>query len=520
MAALDPTAMGGFGKDQVAAMDPTAMGGFGKDQVAAMDPTAMGGFGKDQMRNMAPTAVGGFSKDQMAALDPTAMGGFGKDQVAAMDPTAMGGFSADQVSALDPTAIAGLNADKTTALAPAAFAGMSADQMSSITPGALSGLSVDQFDNLPADALGGLNSDNIGGLPPTVVAGLTAAAFDDLDPDEIKGMKDIASLITNLNPLTFTPDKVATVLGDGWAIDPSGDITAPPGAAINFKERPKAPPAAAGEAAVASQPDLTSSLALGAGSGGPSILDGMDNALAAAGAPGLDFKQSSQGILNIGDGTGGPPVASFIVDADNMTQAPEGAATGVSVDPKTGGYIIVTDKGHQIPLKPSISNPAEVAGLVGSDSKVVLGSAGQLTIEAPPSADGTVTAVAGIASPLLTTDERPAGTYTDGEGVNAVLKIVYADGTAQTLTPVIKDQDEFEAAAKEIPGVTDLILTDKGDVNLLFDGVKVKLKPLFKVVKGVPGAVVKPGISNKDGKFFFTSANGDTQEFASAPVDD
>ena len=51
-------------------------------------------------------------------------------------------------------------------------------------------------------------------------------------------------------------------------------------------------------------------------------------------------------------------------------------------------------------------------------------------------------------------------------------------------------------------------------VALTYEGVPLTLKPLFDVVKGVPGAAVTPGISNEDGKFFFTSANGDKQEFA------
>ena len=37
MAAFDPTAMAGFGKDHVAAFDPNAVKGLGKDQVAALE---------------------------------------------------------------------------------------------------------------------------------------------------------------------------------------------------------------------------------------------------------------------------------------------------------------------------------------------------------------------------------------------------------------------------------------------------------------------------------------------------
>jgi len=184
------------------------------------------------------------------------------------------------------------------------------------------------------------------------------------------------------------------------------------------------------------------------------------------------------------------------------------------VDPLTGGYIIVTDQGYQIPLLPSISDPAAVASLYGEDTKVSLGSSGEVTIEAPPSADGTVTAIAGIASPLLTTDERPAGTYTVGTGVDAVVTIVYPNGSAQTLSPVIKDQTGFETAATAI-GVTDLNYTVTGDVKLTYEGLDLTLRPLFDVVKGVPGAAVTPGISvDADGNFFFTSANGDKQGFA------
>jgi len=482
--------------------------------MAALDAAAMSGFGAAQLGGMTADAMGGFGATQMAALDTAAMSGLGATQLGGMTGAAMGGFDATQVAALDTTAMAGLGADQMGGMTAAAIVGLDSDQMGGLTKDALGGISTDQFAALSGDALGGLKSENLGGLGADVISNMSIDDIANLDPAEVKGMSDIAKLVTNLNAFSVDTATVAALLPDGWTIDSTGDMTAPPGAEINFKELPKAPPPAAGEPAVAAFPDLSSSLSLG-DTEAPSVLDGMDNALAAAGAPGFDFKQNSSGVLNIGDGTGGAPVAAFIPDAANMVQAAADAVPGVSVDPKTGGYIIVTDQGYQIPLKPSISNPAEVASLLGSDTKVSLGSGGEVTIEAPPAADGTVTAVAGIASPLLSTDERAAGTYTDGTGIDAKLTIVYADGSAQTLTPVIKDQVEFEAAAAAIPGVEDLVLKVDGSVTLAFDGAAVTLKPLFDVVKGVPGAKVTPGISNEDGKFYFTSKNGDKQEFAS-----
>jgi len=207
-------------------------------------------------------------------------------------------------------------------------------------------------------------------------------------------------------------------------------------------------------------------------------------------------------------------LASFIPDADNMTQAPADSVPGVNVDPTTGSYVIVTPEGFQIPLKPAISNPAEVASLL-PDSKVVIGSGGQTVIEAPPAEDGRVTAIAGIPNPVLTPDERPAGTYTDGEGVNAKLVIVYENGTAQTLSPTISDQDGFKDTAAATPGVDDVNIRDDGKITLNFEGAPVTLDPLFDVVKALPGDVVVAGFSvDEVGNTFYTSKNGDKQQFA------
>ena len=66
---------------------------------------------------------------------------------------------------------------------------------------------------------------------------------DDLAESEtrmkFKGMADIAKLVTNLNAFSVDTDTVAALLPDGWAIDPTGDLTAPPGAEISFKDASK-----------------------------------------------------------------------------------------------------------------------------------------------------------------------------------------------------------------------------------------------------------------------------------------
>jgi len=419
---------------------------------------------------------------------------------------------------MDPAAMAGMGADQLGGMTAAAMGGFDGNQMGGLTKDAIGGISADQFSALSGDALGGLKSENLGGLGADVISNMSIADIENLDPTEVKGMagEDFSKLVTNMNEFSVAPDTVATLLPEGWAIDATGDLTAPPGAGLSFQALPEAAPPAAGEPTVAALPDLSTSLALGAGSGAPSVLTGMGSALTAAGAPGLAFSQTKEGVLNIGSGDSGAPVAAFIPDAANMVQAAADAVPGVSVDALTGGYVIVTPEGYQIPLLPSISNPAEVASLL-PDSEVVIGAGGQTSISNLTGTDGTTSSIAGIANPILITDDRPAGAYTDGTGVDAVVTIVYADGSAQTLSPTIQDQDEFEAAAAAIPGVTDLALKLDGSISLSFDDIPINLKPMFDVVKGVPGVEVTPGISNEDGRFFFTSANGDKQEFAVAP---
>jgi hypothetical protein len=533
MAALDPTAMAGFGKDQMAALDPTAMGGFDATQMAALDSTAMGGFKATQMAALDATAMAGLGKDQMAALDPTAMGGFGATQMAALDPAAMVGLKATQIAALDPTAMAGLDAtqisaldsaamggvgaDQMAALDATAMAGFGADQMAALDGKALGGISTDQFSALPPAALGGLKSENLGGIPADVVANMSIDDLQNLDADEVKGMKDFAKLVTNLNEFSVDTDTVAALLPEGWAIDPSGDLTAPPGAEISFKTLEKPAVVAAGEPAVPALPNLDSSLALGAGSGGPTVLTGMGDALAAA-VPGTDlgFTQTTDGVLNIGSGDGGPPVASFIPDAANMVQAAADAVPGVGLDPTTGGYVIVTPEGFQIPLKPALSDPKAVADLV-PDGKVEIGAGGQTSIEGLPGPDGTLISIAGIPSPILTTDPRPPGIYTSADGEEVT--IVGVGGSAQTLSPAIKDPEAFNDAINAIDGATGVVQKVDGTVDLNYLGSDLKLKPKLAITKAEPpeGSLpgqCTPGVVADGGSFFMISANCDQQEFA------
>jgi hypothetical protein len=514
---MSATAMGGFAADQVAGLDATAMSGLGADQLGGMSATAMAGFDATQVTNMKATAMSGLGATQLAGLSTTAMAGFEAAQITGMTAAAMSGLGADQLAGLPTTAVAGFESDQIKEISVEAIANLDADKMGTLSKEALGGITTDQFGALGAEALGGLKSENLGGLGADVFSAMSEDDLANLDATEVKEMagEDFSKLVTNLNEFSVTPDTVADLLPEGWDIDSDGDLTAPPGAGLAFATLEKAAPTD-GEATIAPLPDLSTNLSLGGGSGDNSVLGGMDNALAAANVSGLGFTQRADGILNVGTADGSAPAAAFIPDATKMVQAPEGSSAGLTVDEKTGGYVVITDQGYQIPLLPSIANPTEVANLL-PDSEIEVGAGGQTSISNVPSEDGaTSSKIAGIANPILETSEQDAGTYRIGTGADAKVTIVYADGTAQTLKPAINDQTAFETAASAL-GVEDLVFKVDGSVSLTLGGANINLKPLFDIIPGAEGTKVAPSILSEDGRYFVISSNGDKQEFVAGP---
>jgi len=517
VASLAPTAMAGLNADQLGAMAPTAMAGFSAAQMGAMATDAMAGFKADQIGGMSTTAMAGFKADQLGAMGSAAMGGFKANQVASLAPTAMAGLNADQLGAMAPTAMAGFKADQLGAMAPTAMAGFKADQVSKISKGAIGGMTADQFSSLGADALKGLDRNNLGGLGSAVLGTMTATDLGNLDATEVKGLagNDFSKLVTNMSAFSVTPADFDALIPDGWAMDAKGDLTAPAGAGLAFapvKRTAPASGAAAPKTKIVALPNFSSNLSLGGGSGDNSVLSGMDKALATGGYGDFNFKQRDDGILSVVTAEGAPPSASFIPDASKMVQAPTDSVPGITVDAATGGYVMITDQGYQIPLLPSIANPDEVESLLpGSD--INIGSGGETSIISPPGADGVVTQITGIANPILEQSTLDAGTYRTGSGADEEYKIVYADGSAQVLKPALQDPDEFKASVADIPGATDLVIKTNGSVSLNVGGVDLVLKPLFDVTKGAEGATVVPELTNEGGRYFFTNSSGDKQEF-------
>ena len=499
------------------------MAGFKQDQVAAMDPTAMGGFKSNQIAAFDPNAVAGFKQDQVAAFDPNAVAGFKPEQVAAFDPNAVAGFKPDQVAALDPTAVAGFKPTQVAALDPDAMTGIKQDQMKNFSKNAVGGLTSDQFTKLPDDALKGLTKDNLGGLGTDVVKNFDDTTIAKLDPNEVKSLAgdDFSKLMTNVDPTKVTADAVDDLLPTGWELDKTtGDLKAPPGAALSFKTIDQSASANINETTLPPLPDLSKNLALGGGTGdaGGGVLAGLDKALdAAAGAGQYKFEQRNDGILNLKTAGADDAAAAFIPDTSKMKQAPAGTAPGVSQD-ATGAFVLTTDKGYQIPLLPALADPDAVKNQLPADSKIEVGTGGQTTISDLGVA-GSDKPVVGMPSPLLVQSDKAPGAYRDGTGPDAKIEIVNADGKAQVITPAFKAQDEFKTALESF-GVTDLKINTSGTIDLTFGGQQLTLKPHFDIETKSDGTSYPAGVTQDGDKFYFTNEKGERQQLSvvSAPA--
>ena len=82
------------------------------------------------------------------------------------------------------------------------------------------------------------------------------------------------------------------------------------------------------------------------------------------------------------------------------------------------------------------------------------------------------------------------------------------------LTPAFKDQEEIEAAIKALSDDGEAKLNTDGSVELVYGGQNITLKPHFDVESVNVGVDASAGISQEDGKFFFTDSSGNKQELS------
>jgi hypothetical protein len=508
LSALTPSALAKLSGSQVLGLSDTAVKGLNEKQIDALDALSFAGFRANQLAELSPEAVAGIKPEQFANLRNEALSGLKAEQISAITPETFTALEKQQLERLAANALAGLTAEQLTVISTNTIEGINQKQLQSLSKEALEGLTANQFLALDKSALGGLTSANFSGLQPEILSAMTEVDLDRLDPSDVA--ENFSNFVTNLNEVSISPEKVAKLLPDGWNIDSTGELEAPVGAKLTFAALRKTASTDI-DGIYSALPDLNTNLSLGGKGGGDTVIGGMNKALVEVGLTGVNFTQEQDGTLNVSIAGDNIPAASFIPDTSSIVQAPKGTAPGLEINEDTGGYVVTTDKGYQIPLLPSLINPVEVNALL-PNSEISTGPSGQLLISNVEGEDGISSTIGAIAVPLLGTSNLSAGVYRSGVGSSESVTIVLEDGTSQKLNPAIYDQDAFKSAAKRI-GIKDINFRLDGTVSLSFQGEVIKIKPLFSVEKESDDRQQASRLRLIDGRLFIISSNGDMQEF-------
>lgn len=469
-------------------------------------PTNDGGVGNID------ASVSGSSETEIAnSGDSIQIALLTSDELGKLANTVVSAFGKFEIEALNSASISGLSSEQVTNISVDAIKGFKKNQIINLSKEAVGGLTSNQFDQLTPDSLSGLTKDNLGGLTSKVIAEITQETLSNLSNDALKGMpsEEFSKFINELDSGKISVDNVSQLLPSGWEINKSGEVKAPAGAKLTFKTLKKVQNI--NNISLPSLPDLSKSFGLG-GLGSQSILEGLDEAIDSDGV-GYMFDQRSDGILTlrvVGETDNSSPTAAFLPDVNEIRQVSEGYTSGISVDTR-GAYVLITGKGHYIPLLPSLANPTGVKALLPTTSEITISQGGQTVIS--DLRDNRDNLISGMPSPLTKASPKSAGIYPIGSGVNEKIEIVQENGSLQILTPAFKDQDGLKAALFAMKEVTGVKFKTSGSVEVIYDGSALILNPHFDVEIKNGDEKFPSGIALEDGKFYFTNELGERQRF-------
>ena len=200
------------------------------------------------------------------------------------------------------------------------------------------------------------------------------------------------------------------------------------------------------------------------------------------------------------------PQLAFIPDTRGIVQALEGSVPGLAKDSR-GRYVLTTPDGLQVSVIPALSKPADLLDAVPG-TRVVVDADGGTRITRPGEKP-----FVGIPDPFVTSSSLSAGIHRSGEGHTETVTIVYPDGTAQVLKPMMQDSAEFITTVSAIPNVSSVMVKVDGSVEVLFKGQLLLLAPAFDIEPGTgsAGSTSPKIIPLGGGAFSFTNADGDVQ---------
>jgi hypothetical protein len=412
-----------------------------------------------------------------------------------------------------------------------AFAALEPAQIAKLKKEALAGMTKEQFERMPVETLSGLTADNMGGLPAEVLFELTPEHLDVLDVQEFKAMpnEDVSKLFVNFDADKITPQNTEKLVPYRWKMDlETGALTSPVGAQLTLQSlSPISLPINV------KWPTLFNLKAgFGVGGRGTPLVESTQNALEKDNLDEFSLSQNDKGTFVVtGSGNTQGVKYTFIPDTNNTFQVnTDDVPIGVSVS-AGGFYIVTTPNGIQYKVIPAPKDPV-VLGDTLDNNNVAIGERGDVMVEMPittrhgcgpqhvlifePFVEpaprefcverGTESFCNFQDAPehlqpglhLPTGDKRtrvcnfrnvrehlqpglrlPTGDKRTRAGEKA--RLVYSDGTTQTVRPTVLSPDSFIKEAFKFEGVQRIIFNADGTFYVFYQGISLSVCPTFKV---------------------------------------
>ncbi len=448
-------------------------------------------------------------------IDPREMS---ENDISKMPPEYAERFDGDDIKMMSPEAVKGFKGEHTKKMPPKAMREFGPEHAPHMDKDAIKGFG-QNIGELRGDFLQNLDNDQIGGL-------------GEISDEEVKQMseRDKAKILANVDPDKH-PEIIAIFAPPGWEIG-QGNNTG--------KRPPLTPmmlPGKTGEKVdglkMPEMPDMKKGFGLGGKpeEGCKEACDaesGMNKVLGP-----FKAKQKDDGILDV-QGPEGEQFG-FVPDPENMRQAPDGTPPGVNQN-EEGQYVIITEDGKEIPVDPAPIDPEGVLnaindGATDEGGRVEMQERGSMRMELPPGQDKkrrTVNCVFDFPVFDAPPDMKPGLHIDDGENEGTM---VYEDGKAQRVKPMIQKPDTFKDTAKKFPGVKDPKVRPDGRIEVTYQDEGMP-KPLIIILR--PGFDVQPppddqvgqpfepGIepSENDGELIFTDDEGNQQPVVIEGIED
>jgi len=420
------------------------------------------------------------TSDAVSQLTSDVIINLNAEQIVQFEPQVFSHFTVEQVTNLPTVAVKKLNRRQVANLSVESCAGFTKQHFANLDSDALSGMTIEHFNVVSPDALTGLTVANVGGLDSEVIYAMGLDILNNIESSATLSFADSLKIFSNLNVDLVQPVEIEKFLHQDIQIDVKTKKLKLKKGKLKL---PKAKKVVLSAFIMPELPNLKVSLNLGGAFAEQTILTDLTKVLALPkiNLPNFAFEQSETGIVKVkASGTN----IELAFRAAAIEQLDVGIEPNLDVDDE-GNYSLTTEEGQQVTFIPMFKDPELLAAII-PDGAIEISDTGEANIDLD-SEDETADKLVGVFDPEVKTAESGLniGINIEGTGVDQIAKIVYKDGTMQTMRPAVQDRSSVDIAGPIVAGDSNLKFSYHADGRVFYnlDGFKWLARPELKVTK-------------------------------------